>query len=184
MNQTDKKQFSAVMVGLAENFGGTVSPEGMRARFKALVEYDISQIVAAGDWLIKFREKTFPAMPMVSEFISTIKNLSTPQISIKSRAEIQVDIVLNKLKNEGHHAKIDFKDPITMRLMTSRWPYGSWAATVYTKELVWWRKEFVEAYQAYGELGAVQAKFLPPGENTPAAELERVTFCLPREASY
>jgi len=40
--------------------------------------------------------------------------------------------------------------------MTFRWKYQTWAATVAESELKWWRKEFLEAYQAHAENGGAQ----------------------------
>lgn len=168
MNQSDKKQFSEIMATLSENFGGVITKEGLRARFSALVEYDIGQVSMAGNWLMRHREKTFPAMPMVSEFIKAIEAHAAPQISSKSLAEIQVDDVLEKLRYQGANAPVDFEDSITSFLMTRRWPYKQWASTVLEKNLTWWRKEFVEAYQAYSERDAAVALALPPGKDMDA----------------
>ena len=100
-------------------------------------------------------------MPMVSEFVSAIKSQSTPLLSRQSNAEIQVDIVLKKLRCYGRDAHVDFKDPITFALMTTRWRYNSWAGEVMEHDLKWWRKEFIEAYQAYRERDDAQGMLLP-----------------------
>ena len=168
MNSNDSMKFSEVMMGLADNFGGNVSPEGMDARFNALEPYDISQVIAAGDWLMKHREKTFPAMPMVSEFIKAIDSQTSPQISSKSLAEIQVDQVLENLRHYGSRSLLKVEDPITAFLMSRRWPYQQWASTVLEKNLTWWRKEFIEAYQAYSERDAAVLIALPPGKDMDA----------------
>jgi len=44
-------------------------------------------------------------------------------------------------------------DPITEYLMTSRWPYQAWAGNVLTKDIVWWRKDFIEAYKNRKRVG-------------------------------
>ena len=43
-NKVDKGMFAQVMYGLAEDFGGTVSDNGLLLRFDALKEYSIKQI--------------------------------------------------------------------------------------------------------------------------------------------
>lgn len=151
MNNTmeERQRFATVMWGLAEDFGGKISTEGLKIRFMALEEYTIEQITQAATWLLKHREKTFPAVPTTKEIIDVIQN-NGAKIDYKATAEIQVDIVLEKLKFEGRGGKIDFEDPITRQLMTVRWPYHTWAASVMEKDLVWFRKEFIEAYKAYG----------------------------------
>jgi len=165
MDNSNKNKFAEIMIGLADNFGGTVTPEGMRARFNALIEYDIKQIVAAGDALIKTREKTFPAMPMVAEFINAIKAHEAPQISAKSRAEIQAGIVLENLRHYGSRCQLELEDHIAAHLMSTRWQYQQWASTVLEKDLTWWKKEFVEAYQAYSERDNADLLALPSGKN-------------------
>lgn len=157
MNKT-KEEFDAfclVMWGVAEDFGGKLSKEGLKMRFMALQEFSINQITAAGTWLLKHREKTFPAVPTTKEFIDVIQEQHTgPKVSAKSRAEIQADKVLAKLKYHGRAGKADFEDPITQTLMTIRWEYRKWASLVKETELVWWRKEFIQAYEAYDEQAA------------------------------
>lgn len=150
MNNTteEKQKFAAIMWGLAEECGGKISSDGLKIRFAALEDYTLEQISQAATWLVKYREATFPAVPRTKEIVDVIEN-NGQAIDYKSAAEIQVDIVLKKLKFEGSCGKCDFEDPITKQLMSVRWPYNSWAATVLEKDLVWFRKEFVEAYQAY-----------------------------------
>lgn len=152
MNNTkeEKQKFATVMWGLAEDFGGKITTEGLKIRFMALEEYTIEQITQAATWLLKHRENTFPAVPTTKEIIDVIEN-NGAKIDHKTAAEIQVDLVLKKLKFEGRSGENDFDDPITRQLMTVRWPYNSWAGSVLEKDLVWFRKEFVAAYQAYGE---------------------------------
>ncbi len=157
MDKTDKKKFAEIMMGIADNFGGTITTPGIKSRIQAMSEYTLDQIEAAGVWLLKNRTATFPAMPTVKEFIDAIKAQTKPQVSIGSRAEIQADIVLKKLRYEGRNAPINFVDPITFKLMTERWRYSSWAATVKEAELTWWKKDFIKAYEAYGETEAAEA---------------------------
>lgn len=146
----DKEQFAAVMWGLAEEFGGKITANGLNLKFKALEEYDIEQITEAATWLLKHRGKTFPAVPTAKELIDAISR-DNPVKDIKSQAVRQLDLVLEKLKFEGRNGACDFVDPVTKSLMTIRWPYKSWAQSITTKELVWFRKEFMEAYQAQGK---------------------------------
>lgn len=153
MNNTKEEfaLFSTVMWGVAEDFGGKLSKEGLKMRFRALQEYSIDQITAAGTWLLKHREKAFPAVPTTKEFIDAIEGQAGPKVSAKSLAEIQAGQVLAKLRYHGRAGVADFEDPITQRLMTTRWPYKQWASFVKEDELVWWKKDFIQAYEAYSE---------------------------------
>ncbi len=152
MNQGDKQKFAEIMYGVADNFGGQISKEGLQMRFSVMADLSIQQIANAATFLIKHRKKDFPSVPTVKEFLDAVL---VPEISPVSRAEIQADKVLAKLKYHGRAGKADFDDPITQDLMTVRWPYRSWACFVLEKDLVWWRKEFIAAYQAYSENRAV-----------------------------
>lgn len=151
MNNTEEelKKFSQIMWGVAEDFGGTLSDNGLMMKFNALQEYSIEQISQAASWLLKHREKSFPAVPTTKEIIDAIQNVAGG--GCQNAAEVQADLVLKKLRNEGGGGKCDFDDPVTQHLMSVRWPYQSWAANVLEKELVWWRKEFIEAYRSYAK---------------------------------
>ena len=68
--------FAATMYGIAEDFGGTISENGLSMRFEVMKEYSIDQITAAGTWLLKHRTEKFPAVPTTKEFISLYKAYS------------------------------------------------------------------------------------------------------------
>ena len=180
MNKNDLKKFSSIMWALAEDFGGKISKDSLVLRFAALEEYTINQISQAGTWLLKNREQTFPAVPTTREIIIAIEKIDNPQaaISIEAKSEIQLQLVLSKLKSEGGGATVDFNDPVTQELMTRRWPYNQWASTVLESEVKWFCKEFKELYKVYDknkvvELGLLEA----PGEKTkqiPASKLKEL----------
>ncbi|MCP4116488.1 MAG: hypothetical protein GY737_13970 [Desulfobacteraceae bacterium] len=157
--------FGEVMGAIAEEFGGKLSKDNMKLRFKCLAGYSIKQIRLAGTWLFKHREKTYPAVPTTKEIIDAIEAISHPerQIDVRSRAEVQADLVLAKLRREGRNAAVDFEDPVTFHLMTIRWPYNSWGVRVTEEGLLWWRKYFIDAYRAYNEVREVYPQALPPG---------------------
>ena len=152
MRQEDSGKFASIMFGVAENFGGKISPEGIGLRFSVLKEYKIEQIVKAGEWLLRNREQTFPAVPTVKEFVDAIHL----QTMLGNSADMQADLVLKKLRYEGRNGKIDFEDPVTFELMTVRWPYNSWATKVKEDDLKWWRKDFCEAYNAHSKVNKVE----------------------------
>lgn len=156
MNDSDKKQFAVVMWGVAEDFGGKLSKEGLKMRFSALKEYSIEQVSSAGTWLLKNREKTYPAVPTTKEFIDVIEGRHVPKISAESRAEIQANLVLDKLYREGAAAKVDFEDPVTLKLMTGRWSFFRWGYDLTNENVPWWKKEFIAAYKAEIETEVVK----------------------------
>lgn len=151
MTDNDKKQFAVIMNGVADNFGGQISKDGLRLRFRALIDLDITQVAKAATFLINNREKDYPPIPTVKEFRGAVESMTGPKISNDAKAEIQVNLVLEKLKLQGRNSPIDFKDPITKHLMSRRWFYPTWASTVKEADLTWFRKEFKEAYLAFDE---------------------------------
>src|SRR6056297_3909365 len=109
-NEKNLQSFSMVMWGVAEEFGGKISDNGMMMRFRALLDYSLPQITAAGSWLLKNREKPFPPVPTTKEFIDAIRVLEgVVEVSLQSRAQAQIDIVLTKLKRQGRNATVDFE---------------------------------------------------------------------------
>jgi len=166
-----RQKFATVMWGVAEDFGGKLSKDGLRMRFQALQEYSIEEITQAGTWLLKNREKAFPAVPTTKEFIDVIESKGVPQISAKSRAELQADEVIATLMSKGRKASGGFEDPITSHLMSRRWPYHKWAPTVLEDEVKWWKKDFVEAYMAHAERNEADQKMLDYKNNKAVAEL-------------
>ena len=152
MEQNDKSRFAEIMMGIADNFGGQISREGLLLRFDSMSTMTIDQVARAGSWLVRNREEKFPAVPTVKEFFDALKTIEGNNVSVKSEAEAQVDIVLKKLRYEGRNAAVDFEHPVTFHLMTTRWRYNTWAAEVFEKDLVWFRKEFIEAFEAATEV--------------------------------
>lgn len=157
-----RARFATVMYGVAEDFGGSISDNSLAVRFAALNEFSIDQVSQAGTWLLKNRDRTFPAVPTTKEFIDAIENLKGPKVSVKTLAEIQADKVLAKLRYHGRAGVADFVDPATQHLMTTRWPYKQWASFVKDDELKWWKKDFLAAYEAYQE--AESKQYLPGRE--------------------
>lgn len=161
MTDNDKRRFAEIMYGVAENFGGSTTREGLALRFNALIHLDIDQVAAAATLIIKTRVATFPAMPTVKEFLDAAQKVSGYITNTKSRAEIQADEVLLLLRQRGHGTCCrELRDPISKRLMILRWT-DNWWKSVQEEDLKWWRKEFIEAYQAYSEQSEVEGFSLP-----------------------
>lgn len=153
MEDRDRVRFSEIMIGLAENYSGAqLTAIGLKLRFEAMKEFSIEQIAMAATVLVKTRKYT--NMPTVAELIDAIPGHPALEIKPVHQAEIQADQVLAHLRRFGRTVVPQFTDPITRQLMSSRWQYQSWAATIAESELKWWRREFSEAYQAYAESGA------------------------------
>lgn len=159
-NQKERTIFATTMYGIAEDFGGTLSNDNLHVRFAALQEYSIDQITKAGTWLLRNREKAFPAVPTTKEFIDAIKNAGLVQH--KTKAGIEADKVLETMKEWGRDAEPLFYDQITKYLMTHRWTFRKLdSMAVGDPGLVWWRKEFIESYLELAKDRAECGKLLP-----------------------
>lgn len=146
-----KAIFAKILYAIAEEFGGKISKNNLELKFFALQEYSIEQITQAATWILKYRTKTFPAVPTTKEFIDIIENFTNPILSLDSKAEIQASEVLKMLKLNGRDHRPAFKDAITQMLMTNCWPWYGWASFFKTKKEEWWKKDFIQAYKAYSE---------------------------------
>ncbi len=145
------ERFGILMLGLAEEGGGTLTEAGLTVKWNALKEYDIELITKGVNYLAKNRTKTYPQVPTIQEIIEAIEIVQNPELAIsdKSRAEFQANGVWLFLKTHGSNAVPEFDDPITQVLMTQSWPYNSWARTMTEKEHPFWKKDFIRAYLAY-----------------------------------
>ena len=147
MDDSNKKQFATLFYGLAEEYGGTITKNGVKLKFEALEKYTINDIVGAANWIIRNRKTTFPAVPTVKEFIDAINFQKNP-LSIEDIAEMQAVFVISKIQ-VASYIDVVFEDPITKAIMTDRWPFVSWARNVLESEISWWKKDFIKLYKSY-----------------------------------
>jgi len=75
----------------------------------------------------------------------------------ENKANMEADRIIRHLKTHGSSKKPIFEDPTTNYLMSGRWRWGGWSKHILEKELKWWHKEFVQAYNSYS---ATQVKQL------------------------
>jgi hypothetical protein len=145
MTGEDRNQLASILFGLAGNFGDTIDKHTINIWCKAFAEdgINIDQIRKAAGRILRTRK--ISKMPTYAEFIEHIHG------DAKDKAQRQSDIVLDFLRKNGARAEPEFDDPVTAYLMQNRWPYKSWAASLKEAEVVWWRKEFIEAYQSYAK---------------------------------
>jgi hypothetical protein len=142
MNKSDLLEFTKIIRGLGVNFGAPVSKELYALWFDAFSAdgITIDQIRGAARQILRTRK--YSSMPTYAEFIEHIEGTA------KDRAGTQADAVLETLKVFGSKEKPKFTDPTTEHLMTHRWPWQDWGPKFLEKDIVWWRKDFVEAYES------------------------------------
>ncbi len=143
----DETKFGNIMIGLAENFGADLTKQFIDLWYDMLTEdgYSLEQIQIGARKIV--RERKYKGMPTYAEFVKAIAG----KVGIESRAIVQADNLISHLNQYGASRLPLINDPITEHLMLYRWPYLPWACNVKESEIVWWKKEFVEAYQAHRE---------------------------------
>ena len=145
MKINDFQKFTALIYGLAEEYGGTISKPGINLKFDALKGYSLVSVTRASNWLLRNRKEKYPPIPTINEFIKTIDSIENPKPSCETHAQKQVDIILKYLNYYGSYCEHVFKDSTTNYLMTSRWSFPQLGA-MKTEDLKWFRRDFVEAY--------------------------------------
>lgn len=145
MEDRDKTRFSEIMIGLADNFSAQVTKPGLAMRFDALRGYGIEQVATAAAKLILSREKM--GMPNVAEMIREIEG---PVRTLQDQASEQVSVVIKQIREVGFYRTPCFDDPLTRRLINSRWSWRS-ICSMTENELKWWAKEFAELYQSFSK---------------------------------
>lgn len=147
MNKTDEQRFAQIMLGLADNFRDNITKEGILMRFDMLQDYSISQVELAAKQIMRARKYT--KMPPVAEFIELLQGGNKDD-----KALVIANEIVTHLRTHGSRIFPKLNDETSKHLMTKRWPYYDWAATVLESELKWWVKEFCEAYKSYTALDA------------------------------
>ena len=154
MNHLEK--FTLEMILLAEEFNADISETLIAKRYDVLKDYGIEKISIACSWILKNREKTFPAMPTTKEIIDAIEKVCEKKRPDRVIAEEQADLVLLQLRAYGRFYDPIFEDKITQELMTRRWRWADWAESLKEDEKKWWRRDFVEAYQDKATFHAIE----------------------------
>jgi hypothetical protein len=160
MTERDFDKFSAIMVGIAENYGQSLSPSGIALRFKTLEQHDIDEIERAAMSLITCRKYT--TMPTVADFL---EHLSCG--SLEDKAEVEAGKVLTAIARHGGYASVVFDDPVTQAVIVQA--YGGWvklceecgSSGVNGESEKWFRKDFARTWAAYSRQGIQQHGHLP-----------------------
>jgi hypothetical protein len=156
MTERDFDRFSAIMLGLAENYGQSLSPQGIALRFRALADKDIAEVEKAAMSLIMCRK--YSTMPTVAELLEHISGGS-----VEDKAEVEAGKVLDAISAHGAYASVVFDDPTTQAVIVNA--YGGWAKLCQDcgveEPVKWFRKEFAKVWAAYSRQGVQRTGHLP-----------------------
>ncbi|CAK7044191.1 MAG: hypothetical protein DELT_02959 [Desulfovibrio sp.] len=156
MLEHDFERFSAVMLGVAENYGQSLSSEGISVRFKALASYAIGEIERAALSIIVCRKYT--SMPTIADFLEHMGGGSA-----EDKAEVEAGKVLTAIAKHGAYASVVFDDSVTQAVIVQA--YGGWVKLCQDcgveESEKWFRKDFAKIWAAYSRQSVKQSGHLP-----------------------
>ena len=156
MTEHDFDRFSGVMFGVAENYGQSISPQGVALRFKALAAHEINEVERAAMSIIMCRKYT--SMPTVADFLEHLNGGSA-----EDKAEVEAGKVLTAIATHGGYASVVFDDPVTQAVIVQA--YGGWVKLCEEcgaeEPEKWFRKDFAKTWAAYGRQGVRLFGHLP-----------------------
>ena len=152
MQEADFDSFSALMLGLAENYGQSITTEGIELRFKVLAPYSIAEVEAAAFSLLATRKYT--TMPTVADFLERLGGGTA-----EDKAEVACSKALDAAAVYGAYRSVVFDDPVLQAVINNN--FGGWAKFCQAEYDKWLRKEFCEAYAAYSRQGFAEYGYLP-----------------------
>ena len=144
----NKLEFTKIIAGIAANFGVKI-PEGLIELWCGLFNEDnisLGQVRYAAGKILRSKKDGYGRMPTYAEFIEIIHG------NKKDKALIIANEIIAYMRSNGSRVALKIKDETAKHLMSTRWPYQNWAATVREDDLKWWVKEFCEAYISYSAL--------------------------------
>lgn len=147
MTDDDKTSFAQIMIGLAENYGQTLTTAGLKLRFEALRQFPLDAVKAASMSLLASRK--YNSMPTVADFLEHIGGGNA-----EDKAEIEAGKVVEAVRSVGAYRSVVFDDPVTMAVISRA--FGGWVRlcqNMTDREEKFFRKEFKQAYGSYSRQG-------------------------------
>ncbi|MDL2209893.1 DUF6475 domain-containing protein [Desulfovibrio sp. OttesenSCG-928-O18] len=156
MTHADFKQFSALIQGVAECYGQSLSAQGIVLRFKLIEQFDYAEVEKAALSIMATRKYT--SMPTPADFLEHISGGSA-----EDKAEVEAGKVLDAIGRYGAYASVVFDDAVTQAVIVQA--YGGWVKLSQecgVKESEkWFRKDFAKSWAAYSRQGVKQTGHLP-----------------------
>lgn len=156
MTQADFDRFDALMQGVAECYGQTLSAQGIALRFKLLEPFSLLEVEKAALSIMASRKYT--SMPVPADFLEHIGGGSA-----EDKAEVEAGKVLAAIGKHGAYASVVFDDAVTQAVIVQA--YGGWpklcADCGVEESEHWFRKNFAKTWGAYSRQGVKQSGHLP-----------------------
>ena len=156
MTQTDFERFNALIQGVAECYGQTLSAQGIALRFKLLEQFGFAEVQEAALSIMATRKYT--SMPTPADFLEHIGGGSA-----EDKAEVEAGKVLDAIGRHGAYSSVVFDDAVTQAVIVQA--YGGWVKLCQTcgveESENWFRKNFAKTWAAYSRQGVKQSGHLP-----------------------
>ncbi len=140
MDDSDKKRFSQIITGLAEDCSAQITSAGLFMRFEALKQFTIGQVESAVIRVMK--SNVYTKMPTTGTILNAIQG------AVGDRAEYQYTVVLRAIRQLGNSGHPKFKDPITQAIVDTRFGWSK-ICGILDKDMEFFARDFKSAYVTY-----------------------------------
>ncbi|SBW05557.1 conserved hypothetical protein [uncultured delta proteobacterium] len=148
MKPEDFDRFDALIQGVADCYGQTLTAQGIAMRFKMLEQFEFPEVERAALSIMATRKYT--SMPTPADFLEHLGGGS-----IEDRAEVEAGKVLQAIGRHGGYASVVFDDPTTQAVIVQA--YGGWAQMCaecgVEESEKWFRVNFAKSWAAYKRQG-------------------------------
>lgn len=156
MTQADFDRFDALIQGVAECYGQSLSAQGIALRFRLLEQFDFADVEKAALSVMGTRKYT--SMPTPADFLEHISGGSA-----EDKAEVEAGKVLDAIGRHGAYSSVVFDDAVTQAVIVQA--YGGWPKLCQTcgveESENWFRRNFAKTWAAYSRQGVKQSGHLP-----------------------
>lgn len=148
MKPDDFDRFDALIQGVADCYGQTLTAQGIALRFKMLSQFDYVEVEKAALSIMASRKYT--SMPTPADFLEYLGGGS-----VEDRAEVEAGKVLQAIGKHGGYSSVVFDDPTTQAVIVQA--YGGWAQMCaecgVEESEKWFRVNFAKTWAAYKRQG-------------------------------
>lgn len=149
MENNELKELAKILAVIGDMHGKEISITLINLYFEQLKQFPMSDIRRALSSPSKWFPKPFDVIELIQGSDKEIKEIENINLGIQ--AGEQADMVLLHLDDHGANSSPEFTDPITAHIMSSVFPYRSWGRQHLTKNNIFFRRDFVEAYTNYNK---------------------------------
>ena len=140
MKPDDFDRFDALIQGVADCYGQTLTAPGIVMRFKMLEQFEFAEVEKAALSIMATRKYT--SMPTPADFLEHLGGGS-----MEDRAEVEAGKVLQAIGRYGGYASVVFDDPTTQAVIVQA--YGGWVQMCGVEESEkWFRINFAKTWAA------------------------------------